>query len=109
MPVDSTSLTYSINLSIATNITFNENHGTKAVFVNPFTDKISFHISLDEPALACLKVWNITGVLVGEKTFHDILSGEDQLSLAGTFYEGIYFYTLNVKNEILTGKLVKVE
>ena len=104
-----TTLTYSINLSITTDIQLKEKVFSEIIFENPVRQNISFIINIDQPTSVLLKIYNSTGILSGEKDFGNMVSGKHYLCLDETLASGVYFYQLHLMNKVTTGEFVKIE
>jgi len=79
---------------------------TVKVYPNPVFDFVIFSLSNDEPEQTEIKVLNSSGAVVKDLTLEtnpgEQLHGVDLSNLG----EGIYFYIIKTKEDLLSGKLV---
>lgn len=76
-------------------------------FPNPFNDATRFHYSIIEPASVRLKIHDITGRCVYEKTLGRRTAGTYPVRLdAAALTSGVYLYTIESGNRSLSKKMV---
>ncbi len=83
-----------------------------SVFPNPFTDQITFSVFLPSAKKLSLQITNLSGSLVyADKQQTD--AGLQKLSWDGTdlngskVADGVYFYQIQIGNQLINGKLIK--
>ncbi|MFH1050382.1 MAG: T9SS type A sorting domain-containing protein [bacterium] len=77
---------------------------------NPFSESTTIHYYLDEPALVSINIYNSFGnkICNAVNEFQD--SGEQQFVFDGKNYpSGFYFYTIQIGDRILSGKMVLIK
>ena len=71
-----------------------------SIFPNPVNDFLQ--INIDNYEQSCLTVFDITGKVILEKTFHKTIRLNTQ-----NFKKGVYFIEIKTQNKLLTKKLIK--
>jgi hypothetical protein len=82
------------------------------VFPNPFADQINFSLFLPSAEKLCLQITNLSGRLVYAEN-RQAGAGSQKLSWNGTglngskVSDGLYFYQIQIGNQLINGKLIK--
>jgi hypothetical protein len=78
------------------------------VFPNPFGSSVAMEYELQKPEMISLIIYNKQGKQVYQ-TQENQPPGKQQLNWSAEgFAEGVYYYRLQVGNQVVNGKLVKV-
>ncbi|MBS4061048.1 MAG: T9SS type A sorting domain-containing protein, partial [Bacteroidetes bacterium] len=82
---------------------------------NPFTERVNLDISIEDAGLAEVKIYNLSGTLVWEKTI--VRNDEKMLNVewngqnfsGQSLPQGIYFYEVKAGKRNSKGKLIKIQ
>ncbi|MEZ4892479.1 MAG: T9SS type A sorting domain-containing protein [Saprospiraceae bacterium] len=92
----------------ATTAAFEPGIGSLKVQPNPFSNKTRIYFHLAEAGVVYCSVFDVTGKLLSREA--DWFEGGDQIkSLGGNWPVGVYFYRLETRQGISSGKLLKKE
>jgi hypothetical protein len=81
---------------------------TSRAFPNPFTETVDVQFELNKPGNVSLKMFSLDGALVIEKETTWFTKGQNQFTIDGNnLPSGFYFFELQTKNGISTGKLIR--
>jgi S-formylglutathione hydrolase FrmB len=79
-------------------------------FPNPFTNSTTIQFKLREPGYIELEIWNYCGQLVGKLLEGNISAGKHKILFdVSKLPSGIYFCHLQIGNETVTKKIIKVK
>lgn len=82
---------------------------TDAVYPNPFTDNLFLKVFISGETLINLSVFNGQGKIMYSLSKQYSESGNYLIPFSGvTFKPGAYYYRIEIKDRILTGKIVKM-
>ena len=82
------------------------------VYPNPFKDIANFSFELEESETVRVVIYNITGQIVSTLTDQEYPAGVNTISWNGTnssgeqMANGVYFYTIETANNVITNKIV---
>ena len=76
-------------------------------YPNPFSDKVTISLNLEESSDVQIEIYNLTGTKVKSLVSEKLNTGVHQYTWEATgLNAGIYFYTLKVGNEVFTKKII---
>jgi len=74
---------------------------------NPFRERTTINVQLDNPANLSLSIYSLVGQKVLEVSKGSVNSGPCQFFIDGSNLEpGVYFYTVKANNESVTRKMI---
>jgi agmatine/peptidylarginine deiminase len=81
-----------------------------SVHPNPFSNEIVFELPSLKSSEAFLKIYDVYGKLVysAQETVSDKLIWNARSNKGSTLENGVYYYLLQIDNELFTGKVVKL-
>jgi len=113
MEVQAYTVTICLNSDLIENISKLTQRSRIKNFPNPFSDQISFEFNCDVESLAEITILNAQGNVVVNSVKIRCLRGiniyqwDGKTNTGITVAGGIYFYTLNVGDKVITGRIVK--
>jgi flagellar hook assembly protein FlgD len=84
-----------------------ENATLFAAYPNPFSNKVTISLNMEESKNVQIEIYNLAGAKVASIVNEKLSAGTHQFIWEATgLNAGIYFYTLKAGNEVTTKKLV---
>ncbi len=100
-------------VDIASGISSQEFVGEFKNIPNPFSNKTTIHFTLNKPASVSLEIYNLQGEKIQTLISNSEYSRGEHFAVWNTLNDngsriesGVYFYKLNINNEVVTGKMI---
>ncbi|MEM8565195.1 MAG: alpha-amylase family glycosyl hydrolase [Bacteroidota bacterium] len=80
------------------------------VYPNPFRDAVTMDIQLEKAGMLKIKLFDALGQLQEVLVDRDLISGSHKFSWdVSNFSRGVYYYSMQYNNKIITDKLIKLD
>jgi len=80
-----------------------------SVYPNPFSSSFNIRWEGDVQGAGTLKMFGLDGKLVHQENIYSSKNGESRIVLPAHLNRGVYIYKITLNNQIVNGRLIKVD